>query len=148
MKALVLNQSRDRVSHLWVERWLGELARLLARRGHRGLGRKEVVVVFVDGPEMKRLNHQYRGKDYATDILSFESAEEDVVGELVLCLTTINAQSMRTGLSKRGELGYMLVHGVLHLLGYEHEGGGPAEAEMFALQDSLYARLAERVGLR
>jgi len=148
MKALVLNQSRDRVSHLWVERWLAELARLLGRRGHRGLGRKEVVVVFVDGPEMKRMNHQYRGKDYATDILSFESAEENVVGELVLCLSTINAQSKRTGLSKRGELGYMLVHGVLHLLGYEHEGGGAAEAEMFALQDRLFGLLEDRVGLR
>jgi probable rRNA maturation factor len=119
------------------------LSRVLGRR----TGRREVVVVFVSSSEMKRLNHQYREKNYATDILSFESADDGCVGELVLCLSVIRAQSKRTGLSERGELGYMLVHGVLHLLGYDHETR-EGEAEMFALQDALYARLEKSVGLR
>lgn len=147
MKTLVLNQSKDRVSPKWISKWMQSLTRLLAKRGHKGLTRKEIVVVFVGSGEMKRLNKLYRGKDYATDILSFQSAEPEMLGELVLCLPTIRSQSRRTGLSPNGELGYMLVHGVLHLLGYDHEK--PAdEAKMFPLQDELYSVLESRVGLR
>jgi probable rRNA maturation factor len=79
--------------------------------------------------------------------LSFEAADPSTVGELVLCLPTIRAQAKRTGLGERGELGYMLVHGVLHLLGYDH-ADAQGEAEMFALQDALYAKLEASVGLR
>ncbi len=55
---------------------------------------------------MKRLNKLYRGKNYATDILSFEAPEEGTLGELVLCLPTIRSQARRTGLGEKGELGY------------------------------------------
>lgn len=147
MKLLLLNQSRDRVSRAWLERWVKELARQLARRGHPRLARKELVVVFVNSGEMKRLNRLYRDKNYATDILSFETPDEDTIGELVLCLPTIRAQSRRTGLSACGELGYMVVHGVLHLLGYDHHERD-AEAKMFALQDEIYASLERKTGLR
>jgi probable rRNA maturation factor len=147
MKTLVVNQSRDRISVAWVERWMKGLARVLSRRRHAGLSRREIIVVFVNSGEMKRMNKMYRGKDYATDILSFEAGEPGVVGELVLCLPTIRSQSRRTGLSERGELGYMLVHGVLHLLGYDH-ADKDGEAEMFAMQDEIYASLEDSVGLR
>ncbi|MBX3022084.1 MAG: rRNA maturation RNase YbeY [Bdellovibrionales bacterium] len=147
MKTMVLNQSRDRVSPKWVSKWMAALTLALAKRKHKGLNRKEIVVVFVNSGEMKRMNRMYRGKDYATDILSFESAEEQTIGELVLCLPTIRSQSRRTGLSERGELGYMLVHGVLHLLGYDH-ADRQGEEKMFALQDELYGLLEKRVGLR
>jgi probable rRNA maturation factor len=146
MKLLLLNQSRDQVPTAWLERWLRELSRQLARRGHRGLARKELVMVFVTSPEMRRLNRLYREKDYATDVLSFEPADESTVGELVLCLPVIRRQSRTTRLGERGELGYMIVHGVLHLLGYDHSAKAD-EAEMFALQDRLYATLKGRIGL-
>lgn len=147
MKALILNQSRARVPRAWVERWAAALSRLLARRRHTSLAKKELVVVFVDKAEIKHMNKTYRGKDYTTDVLSFESADPHSVGELVLCLPIIHEQSRRTGLSERGELGYMIVHGVLHLLGYDHQGPSE-EAKMFALQDELYRRLEKSVGLR
>ena len=147
MKVLLVNQSRDRAPVKWVERWLSALGQMLVKRGQTTLSRKEVVVVFVTTTEIRRLNKQYREKDYATDVLSFESAEENVVGELVLCLPVIRRQSRSTGLSERGELGYMLVHGVLHLLGHDHVHK-PDEVKMFALQDELYARLEKRIGLR
>jgi probable rRNA maturation factor len=79
--------------------------------------------------------------------LSFESADPDCIGELVLCMPVLRAQSKRTGLSERGELGYMIVHGVLHLLGFDHETKKD-EIKMFELQDGLYATLEKRVGLR
>jgi probable rRNA maturation factor len=144
MKLLLVNQSRDRVEKAWLERWVGALSRLLAKRGFKGLTRKELVVVFVTSGEIRRLNRLYRRKDYSTDILSFEGAEETSAGELVLCLPIIRAQSKRTGLSVRGELGYMIVHGVLHLLGFDHMKKAE-EIEMFALQDALFSELEKKV---
>jgi probable rRNA maturation factor len=145
MKLLALNQSRDRVPRAWLEKWIHALSLKLASRGV-GLDRtKELVLVFVNPSEMKRLNKLYRGKNYATDVLSFETKDSDALGELVLCWPTIRAQSRRTGLSARGELGYMVIHGVLHLLGYDH-GDRESEARMFALQDQIYAELEKSVG--
>lgn len=146
MKLLLVNQSRDRVSAAWLKRWAGGLTRRLVKRGYTTLSRKELVVVFVTSGEIRRLNRLYRRKDYSTDILSFQGADDTSVGELVLCLPIIRKQSRRTGLGEQGELGYMIVHGVLHLLGFDHEKPKD-EAEMFALQDSLYADLEKRIGL-
>lgn len=147
MKLLLINQSRDRVPRKWLEKWAKEISRALAKRRHSSLARKELVVVFVNRNEMKRMNKLYRGKDYATDVLSFETPEENVVGELVLCLPVLHSQSRRTGLGERGELGYMIVHGVLHLLGYDH-GTREDEIKMFGLQDEIYRELERRVGFR
>lgn len=144
MKLLLVNQSRDKVSKAWLEKWVEALSRLLVKRGYKTLRRKELVVVFVTSGEIRRLNRLYRRKDYSTDILSFQPAEDSSVGELVLCLPIIRKQSRRTGLSERGELGYMIVHGVLHLLGFEH-AKRKSEAEMFTLQDLLYGELEKRV---
>ncbi|MGZ3723676.1 MAG: rRNA maturation RNase YbeY [Bdellovibrionales bacterium] len=144
MKLLLVNQSRDRVQKAWLEKWVKGLSRVLARHGFKGLARRELVVVFVTSGEIRRLNRLYRRKDYSTDVLSFAPAEPSSVGELVLCLPIIRKQSVRTGLGERGELGYMIVHGVLHLLGYDHMKKSD-EAEMFALQDLLYTELSKKM---
>jgi probable rRNA maturation factor len=144
MKLLYVNQSRDKVPESWLRKWVKSIPQLLKKKS---LAKSELVVVLVTSGEMKRLNYLYRKKNYATDVLSFESADPDCLGELVICLPVIRAQSKRTGLGERGELGYMIVHGVLHLLGYDHEK--PAdEAKMFHLQDRLYGVLESKVGLR
>lgn len=147
MKLLLLNQSRDRVSKAWLERWLKALARALPAKAKAKVKAQELVVVFVNSGEMKRLNNLYRQKNYATDVLSFETEDTGCIGELVICLPVVRSQSKRTGLGEQGELGYMIVHGVLHLLGYDH-GDAKSEAEMFALQDRIYRQLESRVGLR
>lgn len=156
MKLLLVNQSRDRVPEAWLKKWVRAVPNRLRHELSAGearrlristLARRELVVVFVNSAEMKRLNHQYRQKNYATDVLSFQSADPDCVGELVICLPVVRAQSKRTGLSPTGELGFMLVHGILHLLGFDHETASD-EAEMFALQDRVYALLELRPGLR
>ncbi len=147
MKLLIVNSSGERVPSRWLAKWAMALSRNLAKRRHKGLVRRELVLVFVDPREMRRLNRQYRQKDYATDVLSFAPAEAQSVGELVLCLPVLMRQAKRTGLSARGELGYMIVHGVLHLLGYDHEDRKD-ELRMFALQDQIFAGLAKRVGFR
>jgi probable rRNA maturation factor len=63
----------------------------------------------------------------------------------VLCLPILRRQSRRSGLSEQGELGYMIVHGVLHLLGFDHSRQKD-EAAMFALQDILFFELERKVG--
>ena len=70
MKLLLVNNSHDRVPEKWLTRWVKALNRQIARRGHKTMGRRELVTVFVNSTEMRRLNRQYRGKNYATDVLS------------------------------------------------------------------------------
>lgn len=147
MKLLLVNQSKDRMHRVWLAKWLKALSRQLVKNRLKNLSLSELVVVFVDPPEMRRLNLQYRGKDYPTDVLSFESGDPEVVGELVLCWPVISEQCKRSGLTQRGELGYMVTHGVLHLLGFDHERPRD-QAKMFALQDTIYAALERTVGLR
>lgn len=155
MKLLFINQTRDRAPEKWLGRWIKSLSQSLSKAElpesvaarAKGLTKRELVVVFVDSGEMKRMNKLYRGKAYATDVLSFEGPDPSTLGELVICPPVIRANAKSSGLSDRGELGYMIVHGVLHLLGMDHMNKRD-EAEMFALQDALYATLEKRVGLR
>ena len=147
MKILLVNQSRDHVSDKWLAKWVKGLSMRLIRRGYKQVKGRELVLVFVNSGEIRRMNTLYRRKDYSTDILSFEPADETSLGELVMCLPIIRSQAKRTGLSDRGELGYMIVHGVLHLLGHDHMKK-EEELEMFALQDALYSDLEKKVGLK
>lgn len=120
-------------------RFLVEWVRRMARVRPFSSVRDELVVIFVDPAEMKRLNKRYRSRHYATDVLSFEGAGS--FGELVICPQVIRAQARDTGLTFREELGYMIIHGGLHLLGYDHETSGADAKRMFALQDRIFAKL-------
>ena len=74
---------------------------------------------------MQSLNQQFLKKNYVTDVLSFSSNQNNCFGELAICLSQIKLQAKAHGLAPEKELAYMVLHGVLHLLGYRHEGGGP-----------------------
>lgn len=91
----------------------------------------EVSLVFVDDARIQGLNEQYRGVDSPTDVLSFamlegESVpgeeEEVILGDVVISLQTAGRQAREFGHSFRREAAYLTVHGVLHLLGYDHQG--------------------------
>lgn len=102
----------------------------------------QLSVVLVDAVEMKRLNKVYRGKDSVTDVLSFNLGGVSDPGpksnEIVLCWEEINRQAQNNKKSFNYHLIYLLIHGILHLLGYEHEGVREEDSErMFALQASL-----------
>lgn len=102
---------------------------------------KELTIVFMDPKPARQMNKQFRSRDYATDVLSFEALIPESLGELVLCPQVLQKQAQEHGLSYREELGYMLLHGVLHLLGYDHETGREDAEEMFAVQDAVFAKL-------
>lgn len=101
----------------------------------------EVSLVFVSKKEIRRLNREFRGKDKSTDVLSFAPTDENSLGELVFSLDVIRAQAFEHGLSVRHELGYMILHGLLHLLGYDHEPSKAAARRMFAIQDRVFETL-------
>ncbi|MEG3071276.1 MAG: rRNA maturation RNase YbeY [Peptococcaceae bacterium] len=90
----------------------------------------EVSLVFVDDDYMQSLNHQYRGLDSPTDVLSFAMMEgepvacgEDMIilGDVVISLETVERQAAEQGHSFLREAAYLTIHGVLHLLGYDHQ---------------------------
>lgn len=102
--------------------------------------KKDCVLVLVDAPESKQLNHQFRGKNQATDVLSFAGVEKSSFGEIVICLPVAKAQAKSNGHSLINEVTYLLLHGILHCLGYEHEAPASAGAakKMFKIQDKVF----------
>lgn len=115
------------------------------------LGSAELTIVFMDQGPAQKLNHQFRKKNYATDILSFLSEDPDQVGELVICPQVVRRQAQENEHSQKAELAYLLIHGVLHLLGHEHEGktakAKAAAQKMYRIQDQLFDRLRDSFDL-
>ena len=92
-------------------------------------------VNFLTTLQMKRLNFKYRKKNRPTDVLSFPSPEffkkEGHLGEILICVDIMKKQAKETGHPVSRELKVLLGHGVLHLLGFDHEAG-PKEAKLMA----------------
>ncbi len=142
MKLLLINHSSKPMPREFLKTWTRAVLREFSRLGLRNQWRgQELVVVLVDEAEGRRLNHQFRGKDRATDVLSFAAPGGQGLGELVLCAPVVAQQAKEHGLSFRCELAYLVLHGLLHLLGYEHEQGGARAKEMYSIQDQVFARL-------
>jgi len=90
---------------------------------------KAVSVAFVEGERMRQLNKNYRGIDKTTDVLSF-IGEGDDLGEIIIDFSQIKRQAKKYNNSVRQELIFILIHGLLHLLGYDDETEiGRAEME-------------------
>jgi len=80
----------------------------------------EVNIVFVDDKKIRELNKKYRHKDKATDVLSFEMNEEGIVGDIAISTETTKANAKKYGVTYEVEVRRLIIHGVLHLLGYDH----------------------------
>lgn len=117
-----------------------EIGRVLRAAGNRlGVGPGEVVVRFVDEDEIHALNREWLGKDRVTDVLSFPSGIVDPdgrhhVGDIALCLPVAARQASRRRHAPQREATLLALHGLLHLLGYDHETD---EGEMDALERGL-----------
>lgn len=95
-----------------------------------------MAVAFISDEEMHALNHRYRGKDKTTDVLSFsylEDEDEDTLGDVVISVEQARLQA-KNGLEN--ELVTLIVHGVLHVLGFDHETKKDAKI-MLPLQDKI-----------
>lgn len=105
----------------------------------------EVSVYIVDEGESQELNKQYRGKDKPTNVLSFPADIPDEVGvpllgDLVVCAPVVEREAREQGKTLEAHWAHMLVHGTLHLLGYDHVEDDEAEV-MEALETRLMAQL-------
>lgn len=105
----------------------------------------EVAVSFVDEDEIQSINKEYRDKDSVTDVISFALEEgEDfempdaprVLGDIIICVKRAEEQAEEYGHSFERELGFLSVHGLLHLLGYDHMNEAD-EKKMFGRQDEI-----------
>ena len=106
----------------------------------------EVSLVFTDDARVRMLNRQYRGNDKPTNVLSFPAAPlfpgrlGPPLGDIVMARETIAAESAGEGLDIADHLTHLIVHGFLHLLGYDHETDGEA-AVMERLETAILGRL-------
>ena len=104
----------------------------------------ELTIRFVDTVEGRALNRDYRGKDYATNVLTFayseDEAEETTRADLILCTDVLQSEAQAQGKTLLAHAAHLVVHGVLHAQGYDHENDVEAE-EMEALETETLARL-------
>ena len=102
----------------------------------------EIAVRIVGADEGRSLNLQYRGKDYATNVLTFDYAREPVVSaDLVLCAPVVEREAQEQGKTLEAHYAHLLVHGALHAQGYDHELGERQALEMEALEVLLMGAL-------
>ena len=87
----------------------------------------EITVRFVDEEEGRSLNHDYRSKDYATNVLSFIYSSTPVQGDLVICAPVVAREAQDQGKVIDAHYAHLIVHGVLHLQGFDHEIEAEAE---------------------
>ena len=124
----------------------------------------EVSLLIVENEEIQHLNRDYRGIDNATDVLSFPMLNLDpsdretwleelesgitaddqqvILGDIVISVEKAEEQAKEYGHGLKRELGFLMIHGVLHLLGYDHEKGESEEQAMDAIQDAILEELS------
>lgn len=130
-EVLVLNHSRaKRVDRAAVESLVRDLNRKTGAASDAGCS-----IVFVSDRRMRELNGRFRGKDSTTDVLSFPTSDTgEYLGDIVISLPRALAQAAEIGRPAADEVRLLVIHGFLHLLGYDHEQD---KGEMLRLQARL-----------
>ncbi|MGZ8251866.1 MAG: rRNA maturation RNase YbeY [Methylophilaceae bacterium] len=102
----------------------------------------EIALRIVDEEEGRSLNRDYRGKDYATNVLTFPLAEEPhLMGDIILCAPVVAREATEQNKPLHAHYAHLTVHGVLHLHGYDHETEPEAE-----LMESLETAIVTKLG--
>lgn len=129
---------------------LGRWIEQAADGAGRARGEVEIGVRIVDELESRQLNHRYRGKDSPTNVLAFPAGDHHwpegipvPLGDLVVCAPVVAREAREQGKREADHWAHMLVHGTLHLLGFDHETGTDAEA-----MEALEIRVLEAGGLQ
>ncbi len=106
----------------------------------------EITVRIVDEAEGRSLNRDFRGRDYATNVLTFVYSEQTqlagarLTGDVALCAAVVAREAHERNIAPRAHYAHLVVHGALHLQGYDHEADSDAEA-MEALETATLAKL-------
>jgi len=101
----------------------------------------EVTIRIVDAEEGQLLNNTYRGKDYATNVLTFPLTEDPyLMGDIIICAPVVAAEAKEQHKSLEAHYAHLTVHGILHLHGYDHETEPQAEL-MEGLETAIVSKL-------
>ena len=122
------------------------VAATVNRSGRSPDGDSEIALRVVDADEIQTLNRLYRDKDYATNVLSFPAGDIEgmpadaaqLLGDVVICAPVVAGEAREQGKALADHWAHMIVHGTLHLLGFDHEDDAEA-AEMEALEARILA---------
>lgn len=152
MELIIINKTRKVVHEAGLNQVFKRLHKILLSTQLKNkilIQRAELTLVFVGAKTMQNINYNFRHKNKPTDVISFPSESSESLGELIFCLDVLKRQAPRFHQSLDREFLYMLIHGVLHLLGYDHEKSPKAEKEMFQIQDKLFTQLtASKIKLK
>ena len=132
------------------DEWYEQIEKLLnfAKQEEQINEDAELSITFVDKSEIQEINKMYRDKDKVTDVISFALEEDEpdidmsefniprVLGDIIICTDVAQEQSESYGHSFERALGFLALHGFLHLLGYDHMNEED-EKEMFGRQDAI-----------
>ena len=110
--------NRQRSKNVDTEAWSNFAGKALEAIGKHGLS---ATIAFVSDKNIHKLNKQFRNVDKATDVLSFPAGEETNLGDIAISVETAAAQAKENGLSFETEIAQLILHGLLHLCGYDHE---------------------------
>ncbi len=131
-KMVILRYRIAGVSQAELERFAGRARRAVGLQG-------EVNVLVTGDAEVRRLNRQFRRKDKPTDVLSFPAIDRTFAGDIAISAATASRNARRLGHSTAQELKVLLLHGLLHLAGYDHEKD---DGEMARKEERLRRKLA------
>ena len=110
--------NRQRGKKLDTEAWSTFAVKALEAIGNHG---SSATIAFVSDQRIRSLNRQFRDIDKATDVLSFPAEEETNLGDIAISVETAAAQAKENGLTFEAEIAQLILHGLLHLSGYDHE---------------------------
>jgi len=108
-------------------------------KAETGDGRWEIGLKFVGDKEIRKLNKKFRKIDKATDVLSFEMNEDSILGDVVISKETAKRNAKRFKVSLNDEIKRLVIHGILHLLGYDHIK--PQDRKKMRMLESKYFNL-------
>ena len=100
-------------------------------------------ILYTDDETIRQYNKEYRNKDRATDVLSFPMEDEVMLGDIAISYDTAKRQAEEAEINIDRETAFLFIHGLLHLLGYDHETSREDEEEMFALQEKILKKLVD-----
>ena len=130
------NQNKIKIDRHKIRGMVGKITKIL------DCVDKELSLCFVDDEIIKQLNKQYLGKDKATNVLSFSLREDEygdvnpqILGDIVISVETAKKDALESGLSIAQEIDFLIIHGLLHLLGYNHENTTKKEANLMRQQE-------------
>lgn len=136
----VASEAKDLPSEAQFQQWLSTTL------AHLGRDSGEITVRIVDEEESQQLNHDYRGKDKPTNVLSFPfeappGIELDLLGDLVICAAVVAREAEQQNKPLYHHWAHMTIHGILHLLGYDHIEQDDAE-QMESVEIAILNQLA------